>query len=137
MPSHDFIDVRIIVDGSPLPEYPDPEAGDDDEGRTHTRYVEAKTDQTFGVQVKLQRGFDFRSAIAVFYKFEPDDAPTFFPGRLPKCQASHRNGILSNEMESLCESARLKNTTTGKWNWHPFVFGALEMSKFFILLPLF
>lgn len=128
MPSHDFIDVRIIVDSSPLPEYPDPEAGDDDEGRTHTRYVEAKTDQTFGVQVKLQRGFDFRSAIAVFYKFEPDDAPTFFPGRLPKCQASHRNGILSNEMESLCESARLKNTTTGKWNWHPFVFGALEMN---------
>jgi hypothetical protein len=46
--SHDFTDVRIVADGSPLTEYHEPEAGDD-EGRTHTRHVEAMTDQRFGV----------------------------------------------------------------------------------------
>lgn len=51
--------MRIIVDGSPLREYPTPEYGDEPD-RTLTRYVEVRPDQKFGIQITLQPGFDFQ-----------------------------------------------------------------------------
>lgn len=98
-PSHDFIDVRIVVEGSPLTEFFDPEADGGDEGRTRTRYVEAKIGQAFGVQVKLQPAFDFQFAPSVYYEFSIDADPTESCQEIQKRDPYHYGGHSSPSSE--------------------------------------
>ncbi len=132
MPSDDFIDVRIIADDSPLTEYPDPEAGDD-KGHTRTRYVEAKTGQSFGVQIKYQPGFDFEGAPYVYYRLYLDDCSAYFERAISMFGHSHSNGVLLSEIDRLNSSACLKDDATGEWKAHPFGFGVLGLSKVFLV----
>lgn len=136
MPSQNFINVRIIVDGSPLREYRDPEARGD-ETRTLTRYVEAKTGQAFSVQVSFQPGFDFQSALYVYHDFCIDDLPVDYYTETPKRGSSHRRGFLRNKIEYLFDRASFKDDSTGEWKSLSFVFGALGMSRSNVFLSLF
>lgn len=130
MPSQDFIDVRIIVDGSPLIEYTAP--GDSDErDRTLTRYVEVRPDQKFGVQITLQPGFDYQKADHVNYRFYLDSSLGRHVHAFSKCKASHSDGVLLTEMQSLRDRTPLKDDVSGVWKHYPYVFGALGMSKCF------
>jgi hypothetical protein len=73
MPSKDFIDVRTVCDGRPLAEYPDLEdkfVGED----SPRRYVEAKTNQHFGIQVTLLHGFNFERAPSLNTQVVADDS---------------------------------------------------------------
>lgn len=130
MPCVDSIDVRIIVDGSPLTEYPDPESGVGESCST-TCYIEAKTDQSFGVKLRLLPGFDFRSAefLCVQYQF---DADVGWCGRIPVHGTSHRNGVLYAEETQLQRKVAFQDEATGDWKDHDLVFGVLEISKLFI-----
>jgi hypothetical protein len=129
MPSHHCIDVRITVNGSPLPEYHHPETRDD-EGHPHSRFVEAKTGQAFDVQIKLQSDFDFQFAPYVFYEFFLDECPTGNSDSFKKCATDHRKGILRYELKHNWNTIPLEDDSTEEWKECPITFGALGMSKF-------
>lgn len=133
MPSHDFIEVRIIVDGSPLIEYPAPGDGDEPD-RTLTRYVEVRPDQNFGVQITLQPGFDFQRAGYVCYEYQMDNFPYYQFYAFSKRKASNRGGVLLSKMKRLGHGTPLKDDVSGVWKHYPYMFGALGMSKCFPVL---
>jgi hypothetical protein len=130
MPSHDFIDVRVIVDGTPLTEYPDPEAGED-EARTYIRFVEAKTDKHFSIRVRLQPGFDFQDAPYAVFKIELDHQGVVYPLTFARDNTSVTNGIVRKSLEKWKDSVKHHHEYTGEWRSHPLLFGSLDMSKSF------
>jgi hypothetical protein len=86
-----------MADGSPLTEYHEPEAGDN-EGRTHTRYVEAMTDHRFGVRLRFQLGFDFHFAPYVYYSSRLDDSLIYQYGDHRKRGPLETSGLLRKEV---------------------------------------
>lgn len=136
MPSHDFIDVRIVADDSPLTEYPNPESGSD-EDRVHTRYIEAKTGQIFGVRIRTLPGFNFQFAPFLYYKYFLDDNPNIHNGYIEKVPHARRNGIVRSQVECFTNGISFKDDQTGDWAIHPFMFGPLGTSKVFVPSPPF
>jgi hypothetical protein len=128
MPSQDFIDVRVICDGSPLTEYLDPE-GASDKGNSHKRFVEARTNQKFAVRVTLLPGFDFEYAPEVHGKVTLDDATAFSYDTAGKAYATHRKGKLLKAEFLNFTSIRYKNDATGNWERFSYKFGALGLSE--------
>ncbi|ERF69280.1 hypothetical protein EPUS_03984 [Endocarpon pusillum Z07020] len=128
MPSHNFIDVRTIVDGSPLIEYSAPGDGDERD-RTLTQYVEVGPDQKFGVQITLQPGFDFQKADYVNYGFYLDNSSGRHYHAFSKCKASHSDGVLLSKMQCLRDRFRLKDDMSGVWKHCSYVFGSLGMNE--------
>ena len=122
--------MRIIVEGSPLIEYPAPGDGDERD-RTLTRFVEVRPDQNFGVQITLQPGFDFQRADYVYYRFFLDNSSRGHHYVFRKCNAYHGDGVLLSKMQGLRDRSRLKDDVSRVWKLYPYVFGALGMSKCF------
>lgn len=69
MPTQDYIDVRILVNGLALMEYLDP-TGAPDREYCRDRYIEVKARQTFGVKVTLLPGFNFRFARHLLWEID-------------------------------------------------------------------
>jgi hypothetical protein len=128
MPSQDFVDVRIISEGSPLTEYLDPQ-GDSDNGSSHTRYVEARTDQPFEIQVKHLPGFNFECAPVVYADADIDstDAPWFHT--IEKSWLNDRRGTLLSTEQVEFDNAKFQNDDTGVWEKFQYRFGALDTSE--------
>ena len=128
MPSQDNIDVRIVCDGRPLTEYPDPE--NSTLGENHfRRYVEVRTGQHFGIQVNLIRGFNFEYAPFVYAQVELDDAEDCSCYTFPKSSLNHRRGTILSTQNYTFKEVNYKNDATGNWETFPYKFGALGMSK--------
>lgn len=119
-----------------LTEYPDPDVGNE-EGRTHIRYVEAKTYQTFGVQVKFEPGFDFQNAPFVYWKHYVDDSKIFKSQGIARCSSSHNKGVLRREIYDLDTKTPFKDDATGEWKDYLYVFGALGTSKLLVISFMF
>jgi hypothetical protein len=128
MPSQNKIDVHIVCNGSPLTEYPDPE--DSSVGENHfRRYVEARTSQRFGVQIKLLRGFNFEYVPIVCIRVELDDAACGWYQKFRKSALDHYRGNILTTQDHTLENVQCKNDTTGNWESLPLTFGALGMSE--------
>lgn len=128
MPQKDFIDVRILVDGQPLREYPDPDHNTDAEYK-FSRYIEVKAGQKFAVQVTWLQGFRLKFAPFLYYELYFDDDDEYFifnpfPGKLQ----NHRKGVLTKEVKDLIPFYGAKGKH-GSWEQHPLVFGALGISE--------
>lgn len=128
MPSQDFIDVRIISNGVPLVEYHDPEGNSDNEN-SHTRYVEARTDQSFAVQVTFLPGFDLEFAPMLYAEVYIDDADDYRFITFEKAKVKHHKGVLRQEKQHTFEWKLYKNDATGDWEKFLFKFGALGRSQ--------
>ena len=72
MPLQDYVDVRILVNGQPLPEYPDPEESENNDG-AKVYYVEAIAGEAFIVRVRLLPGFRLNWAPYLCFRFRFDD----------------------------------------------------------------
>lgn len=132
MPSHDFINVRLTVDRSPVIEYPAPGDGHERD-RTLLRYIEARQDQQFAVRITLQPGFDFQGADYVYYRFALDDSLNYSFHEFPRYNASHSNGVLLNEMRGLGYKIQLKDDVSGVWKHYNYGSGAMGMSRCFLV----
>jgi hypothetical protein len=129
MPLHEFIDVRIQVDGQSLVEYPDP----DDASNSHhnlSRYVEVRAGQAFSVKVKLLPGLQIQNAPHLYAKVEIDQDPTKDQKHWScKDDASIVLGQLQRELKVKFSARPYKEPVTGAWYMHSFEFGALGVSK--------
>ena len=61
------VQVTVTVSGHDLQEYRNEEENEDD-GRTTTRYIEAKSGQTFEVSYSVDRHFNFVGDTVAFYE---------------------------------------------------------------------
>ncbi|KAJ9623096.1 hypothetical protein H2203_006029 [Taxawa tesnikishii (nom. ined.)] len=71
------VEVAVTVNGNDLKEYEDPEI--DAESRTVTRYIEAVSDQRFGIRIKIPKGFEYRGDCLAF-RITIDGIKTGGPG---------------------------------------------------------
>lgn len=58
------VEVTIVCDGEPIKEHTDEDL--EEEPRTVIRYVEAKSDQNFGVSIKVKQGTTFLGETLAF-----------------------------------------------------------------------
>ena len=132
MPMQDNIDVRILVNGEKAPEYPVPNAPDD-EFRKQTRYIECKVGQRFAVEVLLLPGFDVRWAEAIHSSMRVDDEGTWSRGELTENLRLRCGRIRSEYCFHTLESTKNYDYIRGAWVTTAFEFGVLETSEQFII----
>jgi hypothetical protein len=128
MPSKDFIDVRVLVDGQPLVEYRDPD-GEAEHEQKLTRYVEVKAGQKFKVRVTFLPGFEFRFAPFVFYKLKIDNGNTFKFSTVDYSACVVHKGTLGKAIEQEFTSAHWRDGNTGMWYDYDYEFGALGVGE--------
>jgi hypothetical protein len=130
MPTQDFIDVRILSNDSPLPEY---QKADQTEisSRSGTRYVEAVTGQSFEIQCKLLPGYDFRQSEFVMIQIFLDHHKLPQVDIIEKGEESFRSGFLAAEAKRTISRTKVLDNTTGEWEECALIFGSLTPSKFF------
>lgn len=128
MPSCEFVDVRIVVDDQPLPEYQDPEATED-AGRHRRRFVEVKVGQRFEVQVSLQPGLTLQWAKHVGWECEIDHDPSYFFSSFSAESLKDCRGVLSQASSHECCINERRNEATGVWESCPLMFGALGICE--------
>ena len=134
MPSQDFIDVRVLVNGQPLQEYADAH-GTRDENQKTTRYVQVTAGQKFTVLVTLCPGFDFLGAPQVLTELKIDQDENFMYETIAYRDANAYRGILQSPEKVTYDSSHGKDDSTGKWYNYDFEFGALGVSKLSSIRP--
>lgn len=131
MPSLDGIDVCIIVDGEPLPEYSDPHTNLDGE-RLLTKYVEVKAGQKFGLRIKLLQGFELKRSKDIYCGVQIDHHKQ--RGQYVLEDTSHmeqKDGRLQQDY-TIMECWNRQNMwveSQSQWMVVEWVFGALETSE--------
>ena len=133
MPSQDFIDVRIYVDGQPLVEYLNSD-GENGADQQMTRYIEAKAGQKFVVQVTFLPGFEFRFASHIQVASQVDQDGTRDTQSMAYEDVETIKGMLQKPQIRSISHRAFKDPATGMWYCYDFVFGALAVRKFFPIL---
>ncbi len=128
MPSKNFIDVRLLVDGQPLVEYHPPD-GEAEPDQKLTRYVEVKAGQKFLIRVAFLPGFQFRFAPFVYYKFQVDDDDSFLFKTVGYSACDVHKGTLVKAVEREWVSTPWKDESTGTWHDYEYEFGALGLGE--------
>ena len=128
MPSQDNIDVRVIVDNNDLIEYADPQDSVDRD-QVQKRYVEAKVDARFRVQIKLLEGFNFKEADSVYCTVKIDEASILREFVIRKDKSQHRKCIIYEEMVDEVRRITHFNPETFAWESCPLLFGVIESGK--------
>jgi hypothetical protein len=131
MPFHDFIDVRVTVNGHPLQEYLDPDGGEAG-GDQLVKYIEATVDQRFEVFIRWCPGFQLKHASNLVHKLCLDGLEIVPPQPIERKGLPAIKNILNAE-----QSFVYRNVTTalaqGQTGMIYYKFGALEIG----MLPLF
>ncbi|KAJ9500418.1 hypothetical protein H2202_004213 [Exophiala xenobiotica] len=126
MPSKDFIDVRVLVDGQPLVEYHNPDGEADHD---LTRYVEVKAGQKFTIRMALMPGFEFRRAPLVHYRFRVDVNGCYTWNNVEYSECDTHKGTLGKAIERKFTRTPWKDESTGTWHNYEFEFGALGVGE--------
>jgi hypothetical protein len=128
MPAQNFIDVRILSDGSALPEYQHIEL-DNDGKNSLSRYIEVVTDQSFQVQCTLLPSYDFRSArfVTVELYIDGEEAPWHRYFERSKKRVKH--GKLKHTLSETFITVPCLDGMTNRWEERSFSFGDLTFSK--------
>ena len=130
MPSKDFIDVRVLVNGQPARAYSDAN-GSGDEFRTKIRYIEVEAGQNFEVEVTLLSGFTLMRAPHIYAELKIDDSTAAHYGYVDCRYLQHMRGALLNRtMLTQFVGTRIWDDGVGKWMSPRFEFGALGTSKY-------
>ncbi|KAK5326754.1 hypothetical protein LTR93_003617 [Exophiala xenobiotica] len=128
MPSKDFIDVRVLVDGQPLIEYIPPD-GEAEHDQNLTRYVELKAGQKFSVRMALMPGFEFRHAPLVHSRFRVDVNGCYLLMNVEYSECDTHKGTLGKAIERKFACTPWKDESTGTWHNYEFEFGALGVGE--------
>lgn len=123
MPVLDHIDVRVIVNGQPLQEYPDPdgeEAGEDQ----ILRYIEATVDQRFEIIIRWLPGFQLKKASNLVH-FLRLDGQNWVPPQPIECK--NLPSVLKAEKSFSYCNANI-NLGQGQFKRAFYTFGALALS---------
>jgi len=133
MPQVDLVDVRIVVDGQPLQEYPSPEnvAAADDGASLH--FVEAVAGQEFSVKVTWLAGFETHEAPYLYYDLELDDREKGWYDACTYKKTQVHGGSLVQEVSSELGESMYKDHQ-GQWKVFFFSFGALDISERLVLM---
>lgn len=125
MPTHDFVDVRVIVNGQPLQEYLEPE--DEEAGENQlVRYIEAAVDQHFEVSIRWLPGFQLKNALNLVH-FLTMDGQFWVPHQPVECKGLlSSNTALNTEASYSYKSASL-DLGQGQIKKVSFTFGALDI----------
>ncbi|KAK5271219.1 hypothetical protein LTR96_003043 [Exophiala xenobiotica] len=128
MPSKDFIDVRVLVDGQPLVEYHNPD-GEVEHDQKLTRYVEVKGGQKFSVRMALMPGFEFRHAPLVHSRFRVDVNGCYTLMNVEYSECDTYKGTLGKALERKFVCTPWKDESPGTWHNYEFEFGALGVGE--------
>ncbi|KAK5457984.1 hypothetical protein LTS15_004063 [Exophiala xenobiotica] len=128
MPSKDFIDVRVLVDGQPLVEYHDPDGAAEHDQKL-TRYIEVKIGQKFTIRMALMPGFEFRHAPLVHYRFRVDVNGYYIWNNVEYSECDTHKGTLGKAIERKFTRTPWKDESTGTWHNYEFEFGALGVGE--------
>lgn len=129
MPSQYSIDVRVLVNGKPLLEYPNHQDDDDDEN-TRTSYVEVTSGQKFTVRVKLLPNFALKHAKHVYAAIQIDDDQAGVWKQSDTITMPHRTGILQDDFEIVASSSLpCWDESRGRWRDADYTFGALGLGE--------
>lgn len=125
MPFHDYVDVRVTVNGQPLQEYPDPdaeEAGNDQ----IVQYIEATVDQRFEVSIRWCPGFQLMNASNLVHSLCLDGHFFVPPQPIERKSLQSANSILNAETTFTYSNACV-NLGQGQIRTADYSFGVLDI----------
>ena len=120
MPTSDFINVRLLIDGVEATEYVNLQ-GSHDTKHFKARYVEGKAGQTLGLCMTLEPGFNFRGASVIASKFHIDDRGSCWMGSVKKDQCFMWHDMIDQEITDYFKTRAVRNPVTQCWEQVPFV----------------
>jgi hypothetical protein len=124
MPSEDFIDVRVYLDGEVAREYEVP--GKTDTSRNITRYIEAEAGQRWRVRVRVLHGFRLHWAKHLSAGVYWDDSDAGRLGWIKTKNIASRRGIVQEEYTVMDDgSMDIRDEATGQWFKSYHTIGAL------------
>lgn len=126
MPEQNLIDVRILVNGQSLQEFPDTD-GQYTGNENVVCYVQAETGQAFEVQVKWLSGYSLRHAPFLRAELKVDGHDTIACYSIKATKLRLKKGSLSKDFKKTFASVIAKNELE-QWKRYTFTFGALGLS---------
>lgn len=100
MPQHDLVDVRVLVNGQALHEYPVLES-DKVQQDEKACYIEASNDQCFEVSVRWLPGFDLKHATTLMSLLDLDGT-VWWPIKMSFVKVYHPSRMSSNYTRNIC-----------------------------------
>lgn len=132
MPTHDFIQVRVFVDGEEATEYEDPSAIDED--NKCVRYIDTRPGQKFSIKATWLNGFRIRWADGLSCRVQKGDEYWYDQEWLTAGELLHNKGALTHPASIEISNSLFKDPNTSKEVLCDWALEGLEMSKL-LLVP--
>lgn len=125
MPIRDLVEVRILRNRQPLPEYPVPPS-ETAPSHQNVRYIEATAGERFEVRVCFLAGYRVENAINLVFKLSLD-GEDFSPVVKDCVKLPVSNGALLSPIE-ICLGHICTNISETRANHFYYTFGVVELS---------